>query len=290
MEYNCQYCDSKFKNQYTLKSHINGSKKCLKNRGLELETTILCDGCKLSYSNRHNLYVHQKSCKEYIILMIKEENDKVVFALKEELEKQKKYIEELKFEYKEQIDKLQNTIQTLAKEAINRPTTINNIRTNLSNIYTIDQMKTDELLDLFKENLTEQVFMSGQKGLAKLCTEKIINTKDSKKLICCTDISRKKFKCMDKNGNLIDDVEARQFVDKVTKPIKEVGRQVYDTMMYSINEERDQAREDEYGKKDRLINQSFQVMDRYKDIINLDDPKYNNEFTSELAILNKNLL
>jgi hypothetical protein len=29
------------------------------------------------------------------------------------------------------------------------------------------------------------------------------------------------------------------------------------------------------------------VMDRYKDIINIDDPKYNVEFANELAILNK---
>jgi len=154
-------------------------------------------------------------------------------------------------------------------------------------MYTLEDIKEEELMELFSENLTEKVFMSGQKGLAKLCTEKIINTKDSKKLICCTDISRRKFKYMDKKGNVNEDVEARDFVDKVTKPIKEAGKKVYNTMISNINDERVQARDDDYGKKERLIDKSFQVMDRYKDIINIDDPKYNCDFTNELAILNK---
>jgi len=309
----CEHCKSTFKNQYTLKSHIFGNKKCLKLRGMKLESSISCSGCNLQSTNRHNLRVHQKSCKEFIILSIKNENDKVVSDLKEQIEELKIYYnrkneelktdynknieihnrknEELKNQYKDQIDNLQDIIKILAKEAISRPTTtnntVNNIRTNLSSIYTLDQIKPDDLIDLFHETLTEKVFMSGQKGLAKLCTEKIINTKDSKKLICCTDISRKKFRYMDKKGNMMEDVEARDFVDKVTKPIKEAGKKVYDTLISNINDERDHVREDEYGKKDRLVNQSFQVMNRYQDIINIDDPKYNTEFTSELAILNK---
>jgi len=57
--------------------------------------------------------------------------------------------------------------------------------------------------------------------------------------------------------------------------------------MGNLTEERDNIKPDDYGKKDRLVMESFQVMDRFKDIINIDDPKYNNDFTSELAILNK---
>ena len=154
--------------------------------------------------------------------------------------------------------------------------------------YTLDDIKESDLNELFLENLTEKVFMSGHKGLAKLCTDKIINTQDSKKLTCCTDITRKKFKYMDKNGNVNEDVEARAFVEKVTKPIKEAGKQVYDTMLSNINEERNKIREDDHGKKERLIDRSFQVMNKYQDIINIDDPKYNGDFTNELAILNKN--
>jgi hypothetical protein len=128
--------------------------------------------------------------------------------------------------------------------------------------------------------------MSGHKGIAKMCTEKIIHTKDKKKLICCTDTSRGKFKYMDKKGNLKEDIEARMFVDRVSKPIKDVGKQLYDNIMEKLTDERDHVKPEEYGKKERLTMESFQVMDRYKDIINIDDSKYNTDFTSELAKIN----
>lgn len=335
MSFACKFCNSQFKNPYTLKSHENGSKKCLSNRGLKLETKNQCIGCNLTFVNKYNLKLHEDVCRDFLQHQhAKEilEKDKLLSDFKEEQEKRyieliqendqklanlthkndqklaeltqtnEKFLTLLKEEHarqiadlKQQNDKLQENIQNLAREAINRPTTssttnntVNNIRNNLSTQYTLDDIKAEELMELFRENLTEKVFMSGQKGLAKLCTDKLINTKDSKKLICCTDVTRKKFKYMDKKGNVIEDIEAREFVNKVTKPIKEAGRHVYDTMMSTISDERDHVREDDYGKKDRLVTQSFQVMDRYKDIINIDDTKYNTEFTNELAILNKN--
>jgi len=335
MSFACKFCNSQFKNPYTLKSHENGSKKCLTNRGLKLETKNQCIGCNLVFVNKYNLKLHEDVCRNFLQHQhAKEilEKDKLLSDFKEEQEKRytemieesqkklaelthkhdqklaemtqtnEKFLALLKEEHarqiadlKQQNEKLQENIQNLAREAINRPTTssttnntVNNIRNNLSTQYTLDEIKTEELMELFRENLTEKVFMSGQKGLAKLCTDKLINTKDAKKLICCTDVTRKKFKYMDKKGNVIEDIEAREFVNKVTKPIKEAGRHVYDTMMSTISDERDHVREDDYGKKDRLVTQSFQVMDRYKDIINIDDTKYNTEFTNELAILNKN--
>jgi hypothetical protein len=336
MSFACKFCNSQFKNPYTLKSHENGSKKCLSNRGLKLETKNQCIGCNLAFVNKYNLKLHEDVCRDFLQHQhAKEilEKDKLLSDFKEEQEKRyielvqendqkladlthkneqklveftqtnEKFLALLKEEHarqiadlKQQNDKLQENIQNLAREAINRPTTssttnnntVNNIRNNLSTQYTLDEIKAEELMELFRENLTEKVFMSGQKGLAKLCTDKLINTKDAKKMICCTDVTRKKFKYMDKKGNVIEDIEAREFVNKVTKPIKEAGRHVYDTMMSTISDERDHVREDDYGKKDRLVTQSFQVMDRYKDIINIDDTKYNTEFTNELAILNKN--
>ena len=298
MAFICKFCNSQFKTLYTLKTHENGSKKCLEKRGLKLETNI-CVGCNLSFFNKYNLKLHEDVCRNFLQHQhAKEilEKDKLLSDFKEEQEKrytemieesQKKLVELthkhdqklaemthtnekflalLKEEHarqiadlKQQNDKLQENIQNLAREAINRPTTssttnntVNNIRNNLSTQYTLDEIKTEELMELFRENLTEKVFMSGQKGLAKLCTDKLINTKDAKKLICCTDVTRKKFKYMDKKGNVIEDIEAREFVNKVTKPIKEAGRHVYDTMMSTISDERDHVREDDYGKKDRL--------------------------------------
>jgi len=271
MDLKCDFCLSCFKDKYTLKNHVNKSKKCIKLR------SIKCESCNSLFNSNTDLETHFVICKDYIIKNLREE---LVKKNNLNLELNARLIV---------LDNIRESYERMTKDAINRPTTqtVNNIRNNLSMTYTLDVIKEDDLIDLFRENLTEKVFMSGQKGLAKLCTDKIINTRDSKKLMCCTDISRKKFKYMDKSGNMNEDVEARDFVDKVTRPIKEAGKQVYDTMISSINDERDKVKEDEYGKKERLIDKSFLVMNRYKDIINIDDPKYNVEFTNELAILNK---
>ena len=240
VEYICGFCSTHFKNQYNLKAHENGSKKCLSNRGLKLETKNQCIGCNLVFFTKHKLTLHEDVCRNFLQHQhAKEilEKDKLLSDFKEEQEKRytemveeneqklaelthkhdqklaemtqtnEKFLALLKEEHarqiadlKQQNDKLQENIQNLAREAINRPTTssttnntVNNIRNNLSTQYTLDEIKTEELMELFRENLTEKVFMSGQKGLAKLCTDKLINTKDAKKLICCTDVTRKKF-------------------------------------------------------------------------------------------------
>lgn len=306
----CDFCHSSFKSKYTLKNHIVNNKSCLKKRGLKLETKIQCKACSIVLTHQSHLSAHQETCKEYlkynyeqIILSLRtelaEKND-ILTNKQSELDKlqqdiiiqlKDKQILYLETQNKDQFDKIKESYERIAKEAVSRPTTtnhtVNHIRNNLSMTYTLDSLKEDDLVVLFRENLTEKVFMSGQKGLAKLCTDKIINTKDSKKLLCCTDTTRKKFKYMDKSGNMIEDIEARTFVNKMTKPIREVGQQIYDSMLSAIDDERDHIQESDYGKKDRLTTQTFQVMDRYRDIINIDDPKYNTEFTSELAILNK---
>ena len=301
--YECEYCKINFKNQYTLKSHMNGSKKCLKKRGLELDSNNVCIGCKLPFLSKYKLLLHEKICKEIMIIKyveeietIKKENELQIEKIKKEnelqietIKKENEYTLKLYENLQKQNDKLQDRIETLAKEAINRPTTTNiNFRNHLSTTYTLDELKEEDLLEIFRENFTKQIFMSGHKGIAKMCTDKIINTKDEKKLICCTDTSRKKFKYMDNKGNLKEDIEARMFVDRVSKPIKDVGKKIYENIMEKITDERDQTKPEEYGKKERLVFESFQVMDRYKDIINIDDPKYNLYFTNELAILNKN--
>ena len=90
---------------------------------------------------------------------------------------------------------------------------------------------------------------------------------------------------MDKSGNVKEDIDGRMFVDKVSKPIKDVGKVVYDDIIGDMREEQNQT--EDYGKRDHLIFQSFQVMNRYKDIININDDRYNNIFMNELAILNK---
>ena len=197
----CEFCNSVFKTKYTLKSHLNNNKTCLKSRGLVMDSTNQCKGCSIVLTHKTHLDMHQEVCKEYIkynyeqiitqlrseIAEKTESNSKYkidLFLKEQTISFQEKMIADLQTKNKEHFDKIQESYEKLAKEAINRPSTVNHIRNNLSLTYTLDSIKEEDLMDLFRENLTETVFMNGQKALAKLCTDKIIN-KDSKKLICC---------------------------------------------------------------------------------------------------------
>jgi hypothetical protein len=111
-----------------------------------------------------------------------------------------------------------STIEKLASQAIDKPNTTN-VTTNNVNVYSdkyfLEDIKPEEVKKKCQNYLTEQVFFSGQRGIAQLCTDHIIKTKDNKVLLTCSDVSRKKFKYIDENGNLKEDHEARTFTKKV---------------------------------------------------------------------------
>ena len=70
---NCEFCSSILKSETNLKLHLSNSKKCLKLRGLQLETKFICKGCNKNFMNNVNLAIHCDSCKEYGILMASQE-------------------------------------------------------------------------------------------------------------------------------------------------------------------------------------------------------------------------
>ena len=135
--------------------------------------------------------------------------------------------------------------------------------------------------------MTEQVFMEGQRGVARLCTEHIIKTPDNKVLLKCSDASRKKYKYIDENGNIKEDYEARIFTKKIIDPIMKVSKDVYDTILDDIEYEKENIREDDYVRKSQLNDKAVKAFGCYAQIINIDNPDQNSEFKTELAILNK---
>ena len=193
-----------------------------------------------------------------------------------------------------QNEKLLTAFEKLATHAVDRPTTStntntvnNHIRNNFSDKYFVDTIKPEDIKKVCINYLTEQVFFEGQKGIAQLCTEHIIKTKDNKALLVCTDTSRKKFKYLDEHRNLNEDHEARIFTEKVSKPIKDASKALYENILSDVNYERENLDEDEVGKKEQLHHKTMKAIDCMMNITNFDDPKYNNEFKNELAILNK---
>ena len=177
----------------------------------------------------------------------------------------------------------------IASKAIDKPTTTvnNQIRNCFSTTQFLEDIKPADVKRKCQTNLTEQILMEGQRGIARLCTEQFINTSDKKKLLISTDHSRAKFRYMDKNGNMKDDIEARIFIEKVSKPIKEVADIVFDNVLSCIKDEKEMLEEDDYGRKAELNNKELQANTSMMYIKCFDDPNNNSDFTNELSILNQ---
>jgi len=322
MSFICNFCKQCVKSKYNLKSHIEKNKKCLKSRGIEFTSKFICEGCDLTFTNNANLMIHKDICKFYIILKIKEETTVEINTIKTEY---KNMIKKLKDDYEtkhsletielkntikmhqlkiidnekiikdiqSQNDKLLENLQKLASQAIDRPTmsttnnVTNNIKNNFSDKYFLETIKAEDVKMKCQNYLTEQVFLEGQRGIAQLCTEHVIKTKDKKSLMLCTDVSRKKFKYIDEQGNLKEDYEARIFVQKVSKPIKDASRIVYDSILFDVKSEKETLEEDDYSRKAYLNSKELKTIDCYVQITHFDDPDNNQEFKNELAILNK---
>jgi len=348
----CQYCSSIFKNSSNLKQHITGSKKCLKSRGVKIESKYTCKGCEGVFMTKINFTVHQQSCKEYFILKYKEENEelqrlnafnnerikellqklddseKLCTDFQEKLIKSDKLTKELQITLEkntvdyEKYNKLQGRfeelekqhdllekqhektitklelkiaqcdafIQTLAREGSNKVTTTNNtinntIRNQLSSTYTVDSLEPKQLEDTMRQHYTESDFFGGQKRLAGFCVDRVIKTPDNKMMVCCTDTARKKFKILDIQGNLKEDIEARLLCKKLKVPVKMITKEIYDTVIERIEKERDRLSSDDRSRREKLLDDSMRAQQMYMDNLNFDDLNYNQDFMHELCVL-----
>jgi hypothetical protein len=289
----CEYCKTILKSKYNLKSHLLKNKTCLKLRGLDMISNFLCKGCQLSFTSNFNLTIHHDSCKYYQCLLIREECDKTIKDLNDKYNKEIEYRDKIIKDLNTQNEKFLLTIEKLASQAIDKTQaniTTNN-HTNIRNIYSdqyfLENISEDFVKRKCQNYLTEQVFMEGQRGIAQLCSEHIINTPDKKVLLKCSDTSRKKFKYIDEKGNIKEDHEARVFTEKVFEPIKKVSQDVYETILTDIEGEQETVEEDDYSKKSQLRDKTMRAIDCFAQIINIDNPNQNSEFKTELAILNK---
>jgi len=181
-------------------------------------------------------------------------------------------------------------IQTLAREGSNKVTTTHNtvnntIRNQLSSTYTVDSLEPKQLEDTMRQHYTERDFFGGQKRLAGFCVDHIIKTPDNKMMVCCTDVSRKKFKILDIQGNLKEDIEARLLCKKLTVPVKMITKEIYDTVIERIEKERDRLSSDDRSRREKLLDDSMRAQQMYMDNLNFDDLNYNQDFMHELCVL-----
>jgi len=314
----CEHCKLVVKSKYNLKSHLENNKSCLKLRGLDTISKFVCIDCGASFMSNINLKVHLDICKKHIIRKCQDEYELKINELKSNHERE---INELKVNHEReiafiksecetklketqnkdekikdlqsQIDKMFSTIENLAKHAIDKPTTINtnNVKNVYSDTYFLEKLTHDEVKKKCRNYLTEQVFFQGQRGIARMCTDHIIHTKDNKVLLTCVDVSRKKFKYMDELGNIKEDYDARAFTEKVIGPIKQVSQEVYENILSNVRHEREELENkrdiESMERKTALHYKTDMAADCYRQIIFIDRMDDNNDFRTELAVLNK---
>jgi len=242
----------------------------------------------MSTEYQEKISILQKEMKDTISEM-ELKHSKSISDLKKNHLKETQMFEKEKLFLEKQLERVQTSLEIVAKEAVNRPTTATtnvNVRNILSTDKTVDSLDKEELLLVFQKYLTEDVLLGGQRSIAKLCTDNIIQV-DDKMLLVCTDTSRDKYKYMDSNGNLKEDFYARNFTNKIIKPLEEVGQTVYDTSLAEIAEQMEKLSCIDYGKKASLKSKGERLTNSLFELKTVDVQNHNSKFLNELSILTK---
>ena len=265
----CEYCKTVLTNKYILKTHLKTSKKCLELRGLSLDTEFKCDGCKAIFLSHGVLASHQTVCRDYIKLHYEkilerqhEDYQKQLQRQQVELEKDHQtQIERIKSEHLEELTTLKSTISRLElrseifeqqlQESQDRlykilqttpvlvdsaSKTVNKLRTILSSTHTFDRFNSDKMLKIFKENYKPDMFNKGLKKFTEIICMTLIES-ENKYMAICTDPSRFKFKMMDSNGNIIEDINAIKLLETISPSIHPVMKEIYNNIINDFDEE-----------------------------------------------------
>jgi hypothetical protein len=291
----CEFCKKEFSTKPNLIYHQKNTKYCLDLQGKK-NIQFKCEYCDKIFTCQQRLNEHiLKVCKLKNKINFEKEIKKIQedFSLYKKQEKLRLKDKEKQFEQKinekneyilkleAKIEKFENTIANIA----NVPKTVNNIRNQLSTNYTLENLEPKKLEETLREYYTERDFFNGQKGLANCCVEKIVKTPDGKMLICCSDISRKKFKILDVNGNMREDIEARLLCQKLKVPIQAITKEIYDKVIDRINTECNRLSHDDSSKREKLLDDTMRAQQVFIDNMNFDDLNYNQDFMHELCIL-----
>jgi seryl-tRNA synthetase len=121
MNYNCEYCFTKFKSIRALKKHQKTAKYCLKKRGIDQKDNFQCLVCKKTLTTKHRLKTHQSICIPFQLKLNNEkweqkmtekmtEKDTIIISLKKQLDDQKKQHDDQKKSQEEYEDKFMDLL------------------------------------------------------------------------------------------------------------------------------------------------------------------------------------
>jgi hypothetical protein len=191
----------------------------------------------------------------------------------------------------EMVDSELKRVHDMIEKCIDRPTTTNNVHTShhnhITNILvdgkTFQEMTDPERIEEIARQKMRPYWLKGQAGVAEFLYEHVICVDDDKKLIACTDASRKKIKYTNEKNEVEDDLGATKFIAKVYQPIRTVSNELHDNITEQIEQDTRANKIDRFSaefKKEQAIQAAI-------DIVRIRDSERNQPFTSKLCSLAK---
>lgn len=322
----CDLCSKNFSTKYTLQSHIQkihnkpsedqltqcSSERCDYSSHKRHDVMRHIEKCQYVIIDRevalerqkwqaHVVEQNEKWQSEYQIALSTLEREKN--NLISSLEREKHQLRESLAGAQSENASLKTQLlvfQDMVKDVVNRPAAViqhNEIAHNTTNHNSIkvtnyltdfktyaERTDPEFIRKAARENMIE-FFMDGQNGLAQFVVRYIIRC-GKKLIICCSDSARKKFRFLNPDGVLQDDVEAKMLTSKLSVPIKQVAHEVYETILENLEAQK-QAKIDqkagflEIDFLDRKIEFAHTQLWKIRDF----DTDKNSEFLNELAAL-----
>ena len=232
MSFVCEFCNKDFSTKGNLTLHQKRAKFCLAARGLPINTIsseIKCQYCPKIFSSKQMCKLHEKKCNNKTINEIQQETslkDQEIMFLKKQLEDKNKEIDY----FKQELDFYKQKLGSIALEGVKKPTTTNNTSQQITNILTPLDLNEEKIKTIVENHLDETYFLDAQKGVAKFCFDKLIQTEDGKRRLVCSDPVRERYRYIDEEGNLQEDIQASRFIEKVAKPIIDASKKVHDDL------------------------------------------------------------
>ena len=223
----CEFCQKSFKNQTTLFCHQTKTKNCLEKQGKEV-ISYKCEFCQKNLASKKRLETHLGVCKSKSISSVsKELEEKLMNDMEVQFEKklndklkEQRYIYDEKIKYQEEtirklelnIEKLQNTISSIAHK--NTTTTTNNVVIN-SNQY-LDLSK-EHVGEIIEKHLTKDVVGQGVIGLANMVSTKLLKAEDGTVKYKCIDPSRQMFGYQNGEGEMVKEMKANKLTSALVQ-------------------------------------------------------------------------
>jgi hypothetical protein len=268
----CQFCDSIFASNASMKHHQQKARYCLEKQNLNIQY-LICKSCKNEFTTKRKLISHEQICIAYI-------SDRYENKINlQKIEFEKKILEQEE-KYEKQIKELQDKLENIALKAVSKPTTVNNNNSRVNQIINnLTPITTQHLTDHAKF-LTLDHIKDGASGYAKYALEYPLKDK-----IICVDYARKKVKYKDEEGNLVDDPEMTKLAKKFFMAIETYNNNLLTNYnaeilqkMLDVGGDNNEMTQEEADKCILLGNALFEEMVRVKSIkTDIEDIKKGNK-------------